>query len=216
MKLQMVATILSVGLLAGCGSKTVSADGTAAPPTTGRLASYFSSSHPVTIPQGTLVRIRTNTTLSTKSVRTGETVLATLESPLTVGNLVLAPRGASATLLVADSDPGGKVKGVAKMGLRLTSLTVVGGNHLVTTNIAWWQAHASKRKDAAKIGILGGVGAAIGALVGGGKGAAIGAGAGAGAGTAVVLSTHGDPVVIPAESVLQFRLAQALTVTVKS
>ena len=216
MKLQLVATILGAGLLAGCGSKAVSAEGArpaAAPPT--GLARYLSSSHAVTIPQGTLVTIRTNSTLSTKTNRTGEVVVATLEAPLVVAGMVLAPRGSSATLLVADSDPGGRVKGVAKLGLRLTSLQVVGASQPLNTNIAWYQAHATKRKDAVKIGILSGVGAAIGALAGGGKGAAIGAGAGGGAGTALVLSTHGDAAVVPAESVVQFRLQQPLTVTVK-
>ena len=62
---------------------------------------------------------------------------------------------------------------------------------------------------------MSGIGAAIGAIAGGGKGAAIGAGAGGGAGTAVVLSTHGDAAVVPAESVIQFRLEQPITVKFK-
>ena len=216
MKIQniTVAAILGLGTVlgvTGCGTSSVSAKG----PTTG-LASYFSSSHQVVIPQGTIVRIRTSTTLSTRDARTGQTARASLEAPLISANgTVLAPRGAEATLVVASSDPGGRVKGRAQIGLRLTSMQVAGINQSVSTNIAWHQARATKGKDAAKIGILGGIGAAIGALAGGGKGAAIGAGAGAGAGTAVVLSTHGDAAVVPAESVLQFRLEQPLTVTVK-
>lgn len=207
-----VASILGTALgLTGCGTSAASASG----PTTG-LASYFSSSHQVIIPQGTIVRIRTSTTLSTRDTRTGETAHASLESPLmSTSGTVLVPRGADATLVVTASDPGGKVKGRAQIGLRLTSMQVAGVNQSVSTNTAWHQARATKGKDAAKIGILGGIGAAIGALAGGGKGAAIGAGAGAGAGTAVVLSTHGDAAVVPAESVLQFRLEQPLTITVK-
>ena len=212
----MFAATVCVVLLAGCQSKTVSADGSALPPSSSGLSSYLSASRSVTIPAGTIILVRTNSTLSTKTSRTGEAVFATLQSPLKVGGMVLAPQGAAATLLVADSDSGGRVKGVAKIGLRLTSLSLVGSSRPLTTDIAWRQAHTTKRKDAVKIGILSGVGAAIGALAGGGKGAAIGAGAGAGAGTAVVLSTHGDPAVIPAESVLQFRLQQPITVAVKS
>ena len=162
-----------------------------------------------------MVSVRTLATISTKQAQTGQIVHATLQAPLVVSGKVLAPAGSNVTLVVAESNPGGRVKGVARLGLRLTSLQVAGANQEVTTNISWHQAHTTRRKDAAKIGILGGVGAAIGALTGGGKGAAIGAGAGAGAGTAVVLSTHGDPAVVPAESVIQFRLERPLTVTVK-
>lgn len=196
-------------LLVGCGataSPGVKPIGT---------SSLFSSSHQVTLPQGTILRIRTSTTLSTRDAKTGETVQASLDAPIMVSGAMLAPRGASATLVVADSNPGGRVKGRAQIGLRLIAVQVAGVSTHVSTNIAWHQARATKKKDAAKIGILTGIGAAIGAIGGGGKGAAIGAGAGAGAGTAVVLSTHGDPAVVPAESVLQFQLAQPVTVTIR-
>ena len=153
--------------------------------------------------------------VSTHDTKSGQMLQATLDAPLIVDGVVIAPRGADATLLVADSDPGGRVKGVARIGLRLTSVRMLGENKAVMTNTAWHEARATKKKDAAKIGVMSGIGAAIGALAGGGKGAAIGAGAGAGAGTAVVLSTHGDAAVVPAESVLQFRLEQAFAVVVR-
>ncbi len=58
-----------------------------------------------------------------------------------------------------------------------------------------------------------GAGAIIGAIAGGGKGAAIGAGVGAGAGTAGALATRGDPAVIPAGTVVKFKLTAPITVT---
>ena len=133
---------------------------------------------------------------------------------------VIAPRGTTVTGVIADSDPGGRVKGRARLGVRLTGIETTGsGSNVakeITTNTVWFEARATKGKDAAKIGIGAGVGALIGGLVGGGKGAAIGAGAGGGAGTGVVLATRGDPAVIPAESVLTFALAAPLTVDVKN
>jgi hypothetical protein len=75
-------------------------------------------------------------------------------------------------------------------------------------------ARATKGRDAMKIGIGSGVGAAIGAIAGGGMGAAIGAAAGGGAGTGVVLATRGAPAVIPSESVLHFALRSPITVPV--
>ena len=85
----------------------------------------------------------------------------------------------------------------------------------IATNTFTREADATKGKDAAKVAIGTGVGAAIGAITGGGKGAAIGAAAGGGAGTGVVLATHGDAAVIPSESVLTFALRAPLTIARK-
>jgi len=59
--------------------------------------------------------------------------------------------------------------------------------------------------------IFGGYGTIIGAIAGGGKGAAIGGVVGAGAGTAVQVSTKGDKVRIPSETLLEFKLQQDVT-----
>lgn len=170
----------------------------------------------VTIPAGTMISVRTATEASTQSSRAGEMIEASLDSPLKAGGVVVAPRGASAGLLVTKSDPGGRVKGRASIGVRLGSLQIAGQARQVSTNIYVREAPGTKKKDATKVGIASGVGAAIGAIAGGGKGAAIGAGAGAGAGTGVVLATRGAPAVIPAESVVQFRLQQPVTLQIES
>jgi hypothetical protein len=57
------------------------------------------------------------------------------------------------------------------------------------------------------------VGAIIGALTGGGKGAAIGGGVGAAAGAGTQFVTRGRQIVVPAESVVTFRLEQPLRVS---
>ena len=57
-----------------------------------------------------------------------------------------------------------------------------------------------------------GAGAVIGALAGGGKGAAIGAAVGAGAGTAGTAFTGNKDIVLPTETIVNFRLLQPLEV----
>lgn len=114
---------------------------------------------------------------------------------------------------VVEADKGGRVKGVAHLSIELTSLKTADGRTVqMATRPIIVQARATKGKDAAKIGIGTGVGAAVGAIAGGGKGAAIGGAAGAGAGTAVVLSTRGDAAQIGSETVLNFELRSPLTV----
>jgi hypothetical protein len=177
---------------------------------------FFSRPKELVVPEGTVLKVRTTNTLSTKTNQAGEAFTASLEEPLISGDKVIARKGATVRGVIAEADPGGRVKGVAHLAVRLASLETADGKTVsLSTNTVGRQAQATKRKDAAKIGIGSGVGAVIGAIAGGGKGAAIGAAAGAGAGTGVVLATHGDAAVLPAESVLQFRLTAPFTVLSK-
>lgn len=168
----------------------------------------------VTLPAGRSLRLRTTSTLSTKTAQSGEAFSAVLASPLIVDGVTIARAGANVQGVVAVSNPGGRVKGVASISLRATRLELASGRtvDLLTSSYVKAAPH-TKKKDALKIGIGSGIGAAIGAIAGGGKGAAIGAGAGAGAGTGTVLATRGDPAVIPAESLLTLTLRRAITVT---
>lgn len=169
-----------------------------------------------TLAAGSPIVARTTTALSTRDVQTGASFEATLHQPLEVDGYVIAPRGARVTGQVADSDPGGRVKGVASLSVRLVSVQTADGETLAINTGAYAKdAPTSKQKDAAKVGIGAGIGAAIGAIAGGGKGAAIGAAAGGAAGTGAVVATRGDPAVIPAETVLTFSLTSPVSVTEK-
>jgi len=167
-----------------------------------------------TLEAGTPLAVRTTTTISTKTVQTGERFAASLEEPIMDGMWLIAPKGATVEGVVANAEKGGKVKGVASLTLRLASLTTDDGQRIeISTGAVSMQAKRTRKKDAAKVGIGAGIGAAIGAIAGGGKGAAIGAGVGGGAGTAGVLLTRGDAAVLPAETVLHFELAAPVTIT---
>ena len=208
----ILATALTAGLtLFGC-QKAEPEDGDNTPKESSGGFFSFNKPDPITVDAGTALKIRTTTTLSTKSASTGEGFVGSLVEPIVVGDKVISQSGATVRGVVADSDPGGKVKGVARLAVRLTELETTDGTVDIVTNTYATQARTTKKKDAVKIGIGSGIGAAIGAIAGGGKGAAIGAGAGAGAGTGVVLATHGEPAVIPAESVLTFQLDSPVTV----
>jgi hypothetical protein len=178
----------------------------------GWLSSFGSDPVTYTLAAGEDLVVRTTSTLSTKTNNAGETFTASLEEPLEVDGVVLAPKGSKVTGTVTSSDDGGRVKGVARIGVALTEIAVNGKAYPVSSGTFVQSAKKTVTKDAQKVGIGAGIGAAIGAIAGGGDGAAKGAGIGAGAGTAAVLGTRGDPAVIPAESVLTFTLSQSITV----
>jgi hypothetical protein len=200
--------------LAACSRTTDSATDSKAAPDAAAKADFPLSSKPASliIAEGTPINVRTQTELSTKTVKTGDTFSATLAEPILVEGQVVAPRGARVEGRVVNSDPGGRVKGLAIISVRLTQLHVGSREVAINTGTVAHKAHATKRKDAAKVGIGAGIGAAIGAIAGGGQGAAIGAASGGAAGTGLVLATHGDPAVVPAESVLKFKLTAPVTV----
>jgi len=154
-----------------------------------------------------VISVFTETDLSTKNNRSGQTFTASLARPITDVDWVIAKKGAQDEDTIVSADPGGRVSGVASISVRLERLTLADGSKVdLSTTSFTKQAKSSKKKDAMKIGIGAGIGAAIGAIAGGGKGAAIGAGAGGAGGTGVVMATRGDPAVIPSESQLTFRL----------
>jgi len=169
---------------------------------------------PVTLPEGTSLKVRLITALSTNTHQTGDSFEASLEEPLIAGGRTIAPRGATVRGKVVEADKGGRVQGRATIAVQLTALETSSGRVIdLTTASVSREAAATKGDDAKKVGIGAGVGAAIGAIAGGGKGAAIGAAAGAGAGSGAVLVTRGDPAVLPSETVLTFQLLHPIRIS---
>jgi hypothetical protein len=170
----------------------------------------------VTLAAGTVIEVQTTSALSTKTNKVGEPIAGTLVAPIVDGDWVIAVKGAPVSGVIVASDPGGRVKGVASMSIAMKKLTLADGETVAIATTSYGvDANSSKKKDATKVAVGAGAGAVIGAIAGGGKGAAIGAGVGAGAGTAAVLATHGEPAVIPAGTVVSFKLTAPIILTKK-
>jgi hypothetical protein len=167
----------------------------------------------VTLNAGTLIPVRLVDGLTTERNTPGDLFTATLDKELVVDGFVIAERGARVEGRVVSSDPGGRVNGVATLGVVLNRLCLSDGQWIaINTDPFERHAEASRRDDAAKIGAGAAIGAVIGAIAGGGKGAAIGAGAGGAAGTGAVLATRGKPAALPSETRLSFRINSPVTV----
>src|SRR5271168_1578525 len=172
----------------------------------------------LTIPAGTVIQVRTSDWLSSDRNKSGDEFIATLAQPIVVDGWVVMRRNQNIIGHVTDAKRAGRVKGVSKLQLDLSQLTLVDGQLVpVQTTLLNASAGTSNGRDAAAIGITTGTGAAIGAAAAGGPGAAIGAGAGFVASVAGVLLTRGKPTIIPPEDVLTFRLENPVTIsTVRS
>ncbi len=167
-----------------------------------------------TLSSGRVLSVYTSSSLSTKTSKTGEPFVGSLSKAIVDGDWVIAKKGAHVDGVVTNSDPGGRVKGVASITVALKHLTLADGRKLAISTSPYSKlAPTTKKKDAKKIGIGAGAGALIGGIAGGGKGAAIGAGVGGGAGTAATLATRGDPAVIPSEALLTFKMNAPVKIT---
>jgi hypothetical protein len=168
----------------------------------------------LTLPAGTVIQVRTSDWLSSDKNHKGDQFIATLAQPIIADGWVVMRRGQTVIGQVSDAQRAGRVKGVSKLQLDLSQLTLVDGQLLpVQTTLLNASAGTSNGRDAAAVGLTTGGGAAIGAAAAGGSGAAIGAGAGFVAGIAGVLLTRGKPTIIPPEDVLTFRLETPVTIS---
>ena len=167
---------------------------------------------PLVVPAGTVLTVRLGQAVGSKISSVGETFTATVASPVMVDGRAAIAAGAAASGNVVDAKPLGRFKGGASLQLRLTSITVNGADHAISTSSVVRTQTGKGKRTAVLAGGGAGLGALIGGLAGGGKGAAIGALAGAGAGTGGAAFTGNKDIVLPAESALSFKLEQPLEV----
>jgi hypothetical protein len=171
----------------------------------------------VTIPAGTVLRVRVDRGFGSDISRVEDPVLATLARAVVIDGRTILPTGSAASGYVSEAVRPGKVQGRGRVAVRFTRIDAGPGVEPYRMETRSWVgvAPATKKKDALTIGIPAAGGAVVGALIGGKKGAGIGAAAGGGAGTAVVLTTRGKNVRVGRGAVLSIRLTSPLTVSLR-
>jgi hypothetical protein len=161
----------------------------------------------LTIAPGAFISVRISQPLSSDHNQQGDTFFATLAEPIIVNGVVVAQRGETVSGRVTEAQKAGRVTGTSRLGVELTSITLVDGQQIpIQSQMITRNGQTSEGRDAAAIAGTTALGAAIGAGADWGRGAAIGAGAGAAAGIIGVLLTRGRPTVIYPETPLTFRI----------
>jgi BON domain len=166
---------------------------------------------PIVVPAGTTLTVTVGQALSSKTSQTGQTFIATLAQPVTVGGRTAIPAGSTVSGTVVSAKSKGKIKGQGELNLALTSVTVRGQTHNIQTSVLDNTVKGKGKRTAVATGGGAAGGALIGGIAGGGKGAGIGALVGAGAGLLGGTLTGNQQIEIPAESALSFRLSAPLT-----
>jgi hypothetical protein len=190
----------------------VSSDVPSSPPLAAS-ATPPSAPEKIIVPYGTILAVRLTESLSSDLNEKGDTFLASLASPILVGDRVVIPEGAGIKGRVAEIQSAGRFSGRPAMIIEVTRLAYNGNSYDLRSNQYSKEGPSRNVRSAATIGGSAGLGAILGGILGGGKGAAIGAMIGAGAGTGVQAAGRAAVVQLPAESTLSFRLQAALTVT---
>ena len=179
-------------------------------------AAISSRPDPVTVPEQTAIRVTLDQGLASNQSRPGDHFAATVSEPIVIDEHTVIPQGARAEGLVVDVHPSGRLRGRARLQLALDSIEVNGKTYELRTSTAQRIGGNHKKRNWGWIAGGAGGGALIGALAGGGKGALIGGPVGAGAGTAVAFMTGKKDIHLGPETPLTFRLAQPVTIDVKS
>jgi hypothetical protein len=165
------------------------------------------------LPRGTRLQVRLNQTIDVKHSESGDRFSGVLAEPVVEGNTVAVPSGSAASGEVLVAHKRGHFKGKSVLALTLTRLEVNGAVYRIdTSNLARTKKGKGKR-SAAFIGGGAGMGMLIGGLATGGVGLLVGGLAGGGAGALGAAFTGNRDLSIPAESVVTFRLQDALTLS---
>lgn len=166
----------------------------------------------VYVPAGTTFAVRLDQSLNTMSLVPGEILSATVASPVAVNGSVVVATDARARLKVIALDQ--QPHKAVHLQLALVQVSTLGGPvHVVTTSRSF-TGPVTRSEVVKRAGIGAAAGAVGGFLVGhlfhhGGAGAAAGAAGGA---TVGAVTSKPGPVKLPAETLLQFQLVQAVSV----
>jgi hypothetical protein len=156
-----------------------------------------------TLPAGTEIVVRLIDGIDSTKTGPGERFRASVDDPVILGDRVVIPRDADATVQIVKAETSGE------LSIKLYDITVNGRSLDVVSNYAQVKAPGKGSKYAKRSVGLGALGAVIGGIAGGGKGAAIGVVSGAGLGAATVAAS-GSKVQLPTETRLSFELRAPL------
>jgi hypothetical protein len=156
---------------------------------------------------GTALPIVLQQTVTTKTAKAEDPVVAELAEDVVVDGELLLPKGSEVKGHVVSALRSGRVKGRARLVVAFGEIHAGGRTYKIEATGFDVTAGSSAGKDAKIAGGAAAAGVVIGAIAGGGSGAAKGGLIGGAAGGAAVLATHGVEV--------EFKSGSSYTITLK-
>jgi hypothetical protein len=174
----------------------------------------------------TVISLRMNTYLSSKTAHVGDKFTATVSVPVYVDGREAIPAGATIEGRVTQVTPAKRMNKSGLIAIDFDSITLPNGLNTQIVGILTSddpdtqkqiddenQVTGGKGKDATVfVGGSGVLGAILGGVSGGGKGAAVGGAVGAGIGLGAVLLSKGEEATVPTGTEFGLRLKQPLPV----
>jgi hypothetical protein len=172
------------------------------------------SGHSLEAAAGTELVVRTSEVIDSRDAGTQQTFSAIVEQDvMNASGRVIIPARSGAQLIIRHVSSGGAT-GSPEMVLDVQSIIVDGRRYIVSTTDLTLDSDTGigqNRRTAETIGGGALLGTIIGAIAGGGKGAEVGVLVGAAGGAGAQVLTRGRDVMVPAETVLRFRLDRSVT-----
>ena len=179
-----------------------------------------------TVPVDTIISLRMNNDLNSKTSRVGDRFTATVAVPVHVNGKTVIPAGSIVEGRVTQVTPAKRMSRSGSIAIDFDALVFPNGSRIdIVGNLTSDDPYAqqeiddegkvSGNKDDRKAVFIGGggiLGAIIGGMAGGGKGAAIGGIAGAGAGVAGILLSKGEEAEVPPGTRFGIQLKQPLLI----
>lgn len=182
------------------------------------------------VPQGTHLLLRMVNSVNTRTAAEGDQVYLQTASPIAMNGQIVVPSGSYVQGVITHAKRSGKVAGRAELGIRLDTLTLPSGKAMqiaprlssvdsentgqkVDKDEGVVKQAPDRGRDAARIAIWAGSGAAIGGIADRSwTGAGIGAGAGGAVGVATMLLTRGKEVQLRQGSTLDVVFDRPITI----
>jgi hypothetical protein len=166
----------------------------------------------LTVPAGTPITAMMLNNVDTRHTKAGFRFRAVVVRDVILLNGATAiPRGSYVDGEIIDARPAGKLKGRPQLALQLNGVQIGNEQYPMESQVWARQGEGKGGQTAVTTGGTAAMGAMIGGIAGGGGGAGIGAILGGLGGLGLSSLSHGDRLVVPAESVITFYLSGPVT-----
>jgi hypothetical protein len=170
----------------------------------------------MTVARHSVIGIRLDAPVSTRTARVEDRVTATVSRDVTVAGRTAIPAGVRLEGTVVLVERGGRFKTRPRLGLQFDRAILSDGTRVsLKTDTIYREGDSPSADATARVGTGAVAGAILGGMIGGKKGAVIGSTVGAAGGVATVMRGDGNEASLTAGAPLTVRLIDDVAILIK-